>query len=239
MNRDKEKNDLFSSLNISYYDMMASQYDSILNVDKKNISIRNRVAEFFVSQVKYGHVVDFGGGTGLDLNWLAKQQYNISFCEPSEAMRMRAINRCRAAFPDSPIVFLESYQSNFRTWSAEFPFRQKVNAVLANFAVFNCIPDIRMLFEKLALVLSPGGTIVALVLDASPARKLRANFKGTIGSVLTNKPVGFHIDFNGERQLVNLYSSLEIRKAARDHFHLVLHKRLSGLGFNLIHLIKK
>ena len=50
--------------------------------------------------------------------------------------------------------FWMRYQTDFRNWNAGFPFDQKVNAVLANFAVINCIPDIELLFEKLALAWS-------------------------------------------------------------------------------------
>jgi SAM-dependent methyltransferase len=239
MDRTKEGNEFISSGNVSYYDRIADQYDTIQNNDKRNAAIRNRVAAFFTNLVKEGKVLDFGGGTGLDLNWLARRRYDISFCEPSAAMRKVAIERWRIELPGSSIVFLEDGQSDFRKWNAEFPFDKKVDAVLANFAVVNCIPDVRCLFEKLALVLSPGGVVVILVLDAGIIQKLRTNLKGTIRFLITGNPVDFHIDFNGERQLVQLYSTFEIRKAAKGYFRVVHSEQWSGFGFSLIHLMKK
>ena len=239
MERSRPGNELISSANISYYDKIADQYDSILHGDEKNILIRNRVAEYFVRFINSGNVIDFGGGTGLDLPWLVQQPYRISFCEPSESMRRLAIQKKLEGLPGSSLEFLVGEQSDFRNWNTEFPFRQKINAVLANFAVVNCIPDIRLLFAKLALVMDPGGMVVALVLDGSLGRKFRSNLKGTVRFLFTGRPVDFHIEYNGQRQLVNLYSSREIRKASNGKFHLVHHERWRGFGFSLIHLVRK
>ncbi len=239
MERNSERYESVSSGNISYYNRLAEHYDAIQNDDKKNTLIRNRVAEYFITRVKQGNVLDFGGGTGLDLSWLVQQPYNILFCEPSEAMRRMAIQRKQVEFPDSSLLILESYQSDFRKWNEDFPFRLKINAVLANFAVINCIPDIQCLFEKLALVMDPGGLVVALVLDGHLLQKFRTNLKGTLKFLINRSPVCFQIDFNGERQLVNLYSVFEIRKAAIKNFDLVQHERLGGFGFSLIHLVRK
>ena len=239
MDRSRPKSELISFDNISYYDKIADQYDTILHEDEKNILIRNRVAKYFVRHIHSGNVLDFGGGTGLDLPWLVQQPYCVSFCEPSESMRQLAIQRRLGELRGSSLEFLEGEQSDFRNWNAEFPFRQKINAVLANFAVVNCIPDIHYLFEKLAFVLDPGGMVVALVLDGSLPRKFRSNLKGTLRFLFTGHPVGFNIEYNGRRQLVNLYSPSELRKASIGNFHLVHHERWQGFGFSLIHLVRK
>jgi SAM-dependent methyltransferase len=230
---------LLNSGNISYYDRIANRYDDIQSGDKKNSLLRDLVTGYFLSRVKCGHVLDFGGGTGLDLNWLVRQQYNISFCEPSESMRRIAIERKHADFPQSSIVFLEGDQCDFRKWNAEFPFGEKINAVLANFAVLNCIPDIQCLFEKLRLVLAPGGFVVALVLDGSLLRKFRTSFKGAVKYLFNRSPVGFQIIYEGQTQYVNLYSIFEISKAANPGFELVHQESLDGFGFSLIHLMRK
>src|ERR1700676_5350087 len=161
----KMNNVQISRQNISYYNEIAADYDAILNKDSSNTIIRNKVAAKFISLVNGGSVLDFGGGTGQDLGWLLQNDYKIIFCEPSAAMRQIAIEWSKGEFPDAGISFFDDNKSDFRSWNAKFPFDQKVNAVLANFAVINCIPDIEFLFEKLALAMDPGGIVIALILD--------------------------------------------------------------------------
>jgi sRNA-binding regulator protein Hfq len=239
MNWTSTSNALISAGNISYYDKIADRYEAILKNDNKNEVIRNHVSKSFVARVKYGTVLDFGGGTGLDFNWLLKHQFEIIFCEPSASMRGRARERRDGEFPGSPILFLDEDKTDFRKWDGEFPLRQRINAVLANFAVFNCIPDIHLLFEKLALSLEAEGVVIALILESRLKKRLRSNFKGTVMSFFSRKPVELMIEENEERQLVYLHTIRAIRRAATDRFHFIHHERLTGLGFSLIHLVKK
>ena len=240
MDGSKNKNDAqISRQNISYYNEIAPDYDDILNKDTANSIIRDKVAAKFTSLVNGGAVLDFGGGTGRDFGWLLQRGYHIIFCEPSVAMRQIAIERAKSEFPDAGISFFDENTVDFRNWSAVFPFDQKVNAVLANFAVINCIPDIELLFEKLALVTEPGGIVIALMLDNSLAKRLRASPKGIVKSFFFGDPVSIFIDYNGERQLVYIHSTNAIRKAVANSFEFVHLDRMEGFGFCLIHLVRK
>src|SRR5664279_1317040 len=78
------------SENIVYYNAIANEYNDMLDKDPDRI-IRAKVANTFCSIVKSSAVLDFGGGTGLDLEWLAGNNHTIFFCEPSTGMRERAI----------------------------------------------------------------------------------------------------------------------------------------------------
>jgi SAM-dependent methyltransferase len=225
--------------NILYYDAIAAEYDQILNDDKKNLLIREAVAKKFIKTVREGYVLDFGGGTGRDFAWLIPQKYHIVFCEPSRAMRLIAMERTRTEFPEARIHFFEEAQADFRNWIHSFPFGQKMDAVLANFAVFNCIPDINVLFEKLALAVKQGGHIIALVMDDHLTKRLRSNTKGTIKSFFSGKPVTLYVDYKNQRQEVYLYSTGDIRRASGKKFELVSRVRLEGYGFRLIHLVRK
>jgi SAM-dependent methyltransferase len=239
MNWTTTRNGLVSASNISYYDKIADRYDAQLNGDDTNAIIRNHVAKAFINRVKSGYVLDFGGCTGLDLGWLVRHRYDIIFCEPSAAMRRKAIERMEMEFPGSSVLFLDGDKTDFRNWEGEFPLKQRINAVLANFAVFNCIPDIHLLFGKLALTLVPGGVVTALVLDSRLKKRLRGNLKGTVISFFSGLPVEVIIDFKGNRQLVYLHTIRSIRKAALDNFHLISQEHLHEFGFSLIHLVKK
>lgn len=231
----KTKDAEISRQNISYYNEIAAEYDAILNKDSNNALIRKLVTDRFSAVVKKGRVLDFGGGTGQDLGWLTEQRYQIIFCEPSAAMRRHAAERNT----DAGIGFLEDDATDFRGWSPVFPFQQPVDAVLANFAVINCIPDIKFFFEKLALVVKPGGTVVALILDNSFRKRLRANAKATLQSVFSGNAVSISVNYNGSSQQVYIHSRSAIKKATVKHFELKLFEPLPGLGFCLMHLTRK
>jgi SAM-dependent methyltransferase len=232
----KEMNDAeITRQNISYYNEIAAEYDAILNKDAKNAVVRKQVADRFIVAVKKGRVLDFGGGTGQDIDWLSKQSYEIIFCEPSIAMRKHAAERNATA----RIIFLDDKSTDFREWSAVFPFEQAVDAVLANFAVINCIPDIKLFFEKLAMIVTPGGIVMALILDNSLPKRFRFNTKATVQSFFSGKPVSISVNYNGSSQQVYIHSRKAIERAAAKHFELKLFERLPGSGFCLIHLIRK
>jgi SAM-dependent methyltransferase len=228
-----------SSVNILYYNEISGSYDAILNEDSKNALIRAKVASVFSSVVKGPDMLDFGGGTGLDLSWLLERGYRVFFCEPAISMRQLALNRVKNVYAASEIEFLDDGKTDFRNWSHLFPFERKLNAVLANFAVLNCIPDIDLLFAKLALVLEPGGIVIVLMLDNSLFKRFRTSLPGTIKSLLFGTAVSYPIEFKGDRQIVYIHSNRGIRRAANLQFKIVRTERLKGFGFCLIHLVRK
>ena len=225
--------------NILYYDAIAAEYDGQLHNDERNLHIRDIVSRTFVKVVKGHFVIDFGGGTGQDFGWLLKHRFQIVFCEPSRAMRQIAQERRMLEFPDSEILFFEDEQADFRNWADSFPFENKMDAVLANFAVINCIPDIYSLFDKLAIALKQGGHVVALVLDDHFISQMRTNPGGAIRSFISGKPVRLYVNHNNHRQEVYLHSMRSIRNACKLKFHLISLTRLKGYGFRLIHLMRK
>lgn len=233
--KDKRKNEYISRQNISYYDGIAAEYDAIMYKDAANSLVRAKVAKMFTSLVRDGVILDFGGGTGQDLEWLL-QYYNVIFCEPSPTMRRVAIERDKASHPYGNITFLNDDQTDFRTWNTVFPIDLKLDAILANFAVINCVPDIDLLFEKLAWVIKPGGVFVALILDRSVRDKLKLNVRGTLWSALFGSAVSFRIEHNGKPQIVYIHSVKAIKRAISGRFEYKYAEQLQGSGFRLIQL---
>ena len=230
---------IINQQNISYYDEIAADYDAILKKDVTNLEVRKKVAEIFTSLVKAGSVLDFGGGTGQDMGWLSTHHYNIFFCEPSNGMRQIAMNRSEKDFVDAKIYFVDQNKTDFRKWEVVIPFESKVDAVLANFAVFNCIPDIELVFKNLSVVLNPGGIIIAVILNSSLRKRLRSNLKGTIQSLFNGEAVKIRIDHNGLQQQVYFHTCNAIKKASSNNFEFKHVERLHGSDFLLIHLIRK
>jgi SAM-dependent methyltransferase len=236
---EREKDVKTSIQNIAYYDGIAAEYDAILNRDSANAVIRELVAARFRSLVKKGCILDFGGGTGQDLGWQIKHYYRIIFCEPAAAMRGIARERSIRDYSGSGISFLENNATDFRRWTADFPFGQKTDAVLANFAVLNCIPDLKFFFEQLAHAVKPGGIVLALVLDDQPVKNPLSKLKRWLRSFITGNPANIVIDYNGKRQRVYIHTAGAIKKSSSTHFELKMYERLKGYGFCLIHLVRK
>ena len=229
---------LISEQNILYYDKIAESYDRILDQESLNDIVRKKVESKFVSCVKPGHVLDFGGGTGRDLKWLTENYYKIFFCEPSEGMKKIATHYNENVLHNNNIVFLGKGKTDFTTWDKELPFPEKVDAILSNFAVINCIPQIELLFKNLSLVIKPGGTLVALILD-DKARGLISRLRNAVRSFIIKTPRTIDIKYKENQQTVYVYTTNQIKRASKLFFDFSNWEPLPGFGFILIHLVRK
>src|ERR1700730_15731430 len=121
---------------IAFYNIIAGHYNGQLTDSDKHI--RTVISTKFKKLVKGINILDFGGGTGLDFYWLAKN-YTVFFLEPSINMRNNAQNNSDA---NDNIIFLEN-NNDFNKWNDNnLPFTEKMDGVLMNFAVLNCIKEI-------------------------------------------------------------------------------------------------
>ena len=228
-----QNSELIIRQNVSYYNEIAVQYDEILNRDSSNDITREKVKVAFCRLVPTGLVLDFGGGTGKDLEWLTKNGYQVIFCEPSVNMRERAIS-----LHYNNVVILENNASDFVTWVTDRPFPEKVDAILANFAVINSIPDLKLLFKNLSLVIKPGGHLLMLVLKNTFKKRWRFHRMSTVISFFTGSTLVTDIQFNQHRQRVYLYTSGRIKKDALPYFHFQDYL-FKESGFILMHFICK
>jgi SAM-dependent methyltransferase len=219
--------------NIAFYNEIAANYDAILDQDCSNEIVRKRVKEKFISAVKIGWVLDFGGGTGRDINWLLDNKYKIIFCEPSKHMRQKAIDEHQ----NNNITFLENYKVDFTNWNIELPFAIKADGILANFAVINCIDDIELLFKNLAKVIKPGGHFMALMLDHKYKQSWRRKLRELIRSFSSSKPSVINVNYKEHQQAVYIYSPRNIKKASAPCFDIK--SRESLFQFTLFHFVKK
>jgi len=233
MQDSNQNSQLITRQNVSYYDEIAVQYDEILDRDSSNEITREKVKAAFCRLVPSGLVLDFGGGTGKDLEWLTKNGYQVIFCEPSVNMRERAIS-----LHNNNVVILENNASDFVTWVTDGPFSEKVDAILANFAVINSIPDLKVLFKNISLVIKPGGHLLMLVLKNTFKKRWRLNRMATVHSLFTGLTVVADIEFNQHRQRVYLYTTGRIKKDALPYFHFQSYL-FKEHGFILMHFIRK
>ncbi|HZY36797.1 MAG TPA: methyltransferase [Mucilaginibacter sp.] len=223
--------------NISFYNEIASDYDSILDQESSNQIIRNRVKEKLVSTVEVGWVLDFGGGTGRDLDWLLNNQYKVIFCEPSVGMREKAIRRYEGDVLANNVNFLENDKVDFTRWHVDPPFAIKADAILSNFAVINCIADIDLLFKNLAQIIKPGGHMIALMLNHGYKKTWRRKLREFIKSVISHKPVMINVKYKEYQHTVYTYSPTEIKRASALYFDTCSRETL--FEFILFHFVRK
>ena len=224
-----------SEQNISYYNGIAPEYNGMLDKDSDKLA-RGKVAARFSKIIHDGTILDFGGGTGLDLKWLTQSNNRIIFCEPSKEMRKLAISYSESLL-DKNITFLNDHESDFRQWNKKLPFSEKADAILANFAVLNCIPDIEFLFKNLALIIRPGGHMVAIILTKKANNLFRRGIQNFFISII--RPSTVNIRYKNYRQTVRLYSTQNIIRASKKYFSLNSIEVLTCSGFTLMHLKRK
>lgn len=224
--------------NISYYNEVARNYDSIMEQDQSNKTVREKVREKFLSVVKSGWVLDFGGGTGLDLEWLTQSGYKVFFCEPSPRMRDKAILYNESTLHSPNVFFMDTAKTDFTNWHADPPFSAKLDAILSNFGVLNYIPDIRSLFNNLAAVLKPGGHFILLILHLDFKKRLRWHRRNAIKSLIFGSTFKMYIPYKDNKQTVFVHTPTAIRKACNDYFDYHQHEILKSFDFTLIHLIR-
>lgn len=225
--------------NISYYDEIADEYDFLLIQEDSNKLVRQRVREQLLKAVPSGTVLDFGGGTGLDLGWLSANHYNIIFCEPSAAMREKAIDYHRDGLHHNSIQFLDDTQIDFHRWQEQRPFTGSVDAILANFGVLNAIPDISQLFHQLSQITGAAGHCFVVVLDRPLKKMWQWHRRNTINSLLFRQPFVMYVWHNGHRQTVYVHTARAIQQAAAPYFTLKACEPITGTSFILLHLVKK
>ena len=224
--------------NVSYYNEAAGTYDSIMQQDHSNKIVREKVKEKFTATVKSGSVLEFGGGTGLDLEWLAAEDYRIFFCEPSSAMREKAIHYNESILRSPKVTFMEAAKTDFTHWQANAPWSTQFDAILSNFGVLNYIPDIGELFKNLAVVLKPGGHFVFLILHLDFKKRLRWHRRNAIHSLIFRRTFKMYIPYKENKQTVFVHTPGEIAKAAEPYFDYREHEILKPFDFTLIHLVR-
>jgi SAM-dependent methyltransferase len=220
---------------VKFYNSFSANYNESLS-DDLNKQTREMVAEYFVANVGGKSILDFGGGTGLDLSWLAANNYTVYFCEPADGMRKIALDT--AAGIKGVITFLSPAESDYANWStATFPLQ--FDGVLANFAVINSIENMELLFQKIAGVLKPGAHFIGLILDTSWTGIAKNYLKNFTRAFLQNKTA---VSISGEginRHISFLHTPARITKLSSSFFITKLIAPVPGYGFLMFHLQRR
>jgi glycosyltransferase involved in cell wall biosynthesis/ubiquinone/menaquinone biosynthesis C-methylase UbiE len=146
-----------------YYDSIATVYDSQVEAVETNRIARGRFLACVSSLVRPGgHIVDFGCGTGIDTSWYAGHGHPVVAYDVSPGMTEIVRQRCAEHIASGRVTVVAGpAQHLFDLLDRSGP----VDAVVANFAVFNHIADLGGLFRSLAAHLVPGGIVVTQMLN--------------------------------------------------------------------------
>ena len=149
-----------SGTSVEFYDKIASEYDQKMEDDKPNQKVRSQVKAYFLDQVDSGLVLDFGAGTGLDLEWQLAAGYRVVFYEPSSNMARHAeVQHGISENPNiRPLIGAEATIDNLRMLEDH-----SLNAVFSNFAALNSVEDLGKVFAVFTKKLKPGGHLICVM----------------------------------------------------------------------------
>lgn len=214
---------------ISFYDLHAADYNSHMSASDKKV--RLAVRQSFSDYVPKGKVLDFGGGTGLDLLWLSEHYEKAFFLEPSANMRAEAY---KVALGFLNISFVEK-SIDFNNWDEKnLPFSEHVNGIIANFAVLNCIKNISTLFQKLALVCANNGYVIATVLNTNLKNLLKNYPLKFVAKSVLNRQIEIVNTPKGISHITYLHTIKQYTSAAMKYFELVSCKPIPDSNFMVL-----
>jgi len=217
---------LHLELSESFYNSIAEAYDGLMTESDK--TCRATVAELFTRHVSPGYVLDFGGGTGLDLPWLVSRNNVVFFLEPSPGMRQEA----RRRMGEQARVTILERDTDFEHWTeTALPFTEKMDGVLANFAVLNCVADPPALFAKIRLVMKPAGALMVTVIDPRLSNIIRNYSAGVAFRILTSGHAEMLHRHKGIYHKTYLHAIRALKKASEKYFSLKCMEPVPGSGF--------
>ncbi|NJM24419.1 MAG: class I SAM-dependent methyltransferase [Bacteroidia bacterium] len=211
---------------------MAEEYDLLLTPRDRAVRqlVRQKVSQYLTS----GTLLDFGGGTGLDLEWLMAEGYSVEFIEPSEGMRAKARERlARNPSWTGRVNIVEKFTDVFSWSDQSLPVALPVDGVLMNFAVLNCIHNLTTLFRQLSLVTRRGAYIVALILNPNPLHVMKHSVRNAIGLLLGAAAAQQVTRYRHARHPVLIHSLRSIKRAT-PQFTNVLTQPIPNSEFTLI-----
>jgi SAM-dependent methyltransferase len=218
----------------AFYDAVATEYNShMTDNDRKARAI---ISKAFVAQVKSGNVLDFGGGTGLDLPWLAaNKHYHVFFLETSAGMRAVAKQNMQST---GNIRFMEDY-IDFNDWTAaNLPFPEKMDGILANFAVLNSIQNLDAFFENISMICNHGCRLFLTVLDSRlPAVFKRYPLKTSL-KYITQKKLAITNNYNDVKHTTYIHALSALKAASKNQFNYISYSPVPFSNFALLILSK-
>jgi SAM-dependent methyltransferase len=198
------------------FDAIAPAFDSRFGAWHSVAAQRRAVHAALISAFpKSGHILELGGGTGVDATFLAERGFDMLLTDPSPAMVSLAKEklaplggRAEIAAGEEMDVFANQY---LESGGAMF------DGAFSNFAPLNCVADLRPVARGLARLLKPDapamlvlfgtfcpGEMVVEVLRGRPNLALRRWKRGVVPARLAKRE--FHVVYHRRAELQQAFA---------------------------------
>jgi SAM-dependent methyltransferase len=148
---------------VSFYSAIAPLYDELMNRQPGDVWIRSAFQNWVAQSVEPASLIlDFGCGTGIDARWYARRGYRVVAYDPAPAMQRQARRACASEIAQGRV---QTLSIDYETFLATLEQQPRPQAVVANFAVFNLLPNLRPLFARLASHLAPPAWVIVSLLN--------------------------------------------------------------------------
>ena len=139
------------------FDAIATTFDSRFGAWASVAAQRRAVRSALLHHLPpAGRILEIGGGTGEDANFMAKRGFEVLMTDPSPAMVEIATRKLAPLGSSAAIVAGEDLEDFAQRYLATGhpPF----DGAFSNFAALNCVADLCPVAEGLARLLRPGAT---------------------------------------------------------------------------------
>jgi cyclopropane fatty-acyl-phospholipid synthase-like methyltransferase len=159
-----------SERSAAFYDGIAGGYDAQM-AGEGDARIRAAFWAFVEARVPRGaRLLDFGCGTGVDAARYASEGYRVLAYDNSHAMLDGLRRRCAGEITRGEV---DAWSAPYETFRETLAVRAPVDAVTANFAAVNHLPDVAAWLDLLADATTPGAAVLVSSLSACPLPELQ------------------------------------------------------------------
>jgi len=158
------------------FDAIAPRFDARfepwLSVAAQRRAVR---AELLATFPEGAHLLEIGGGTGLDAAWLAARGRSVRLTDASPAMVAEASRKLGV----DRVEMLAAEQLGRLVARPE-----RFDGAFSNFAALNCVQDLAPVADALGRLVRPGGTLVLVLFGCCcPGEMLVEAARGRFGSM--------------------------------------------------------
>jgi len=206
-------------------DRFDARYGAWLSVAAQRRAVRSALAAVFP---RGSRLIDIGGGTGEDAEWLIREGRDVLVTDVSPAMIRVAEEKLRSLGAETPRVVPAERLGELadeRESEGLAPF----DGAYSNFAALNCVTDLRETARGLARLIRPGGSAMLVIFGTLPpgewaVQLARLNARAAFRRVSHGN---VHARLGGRDFTVRYHRARDVARAFSPWFRLVARR---GIG---------
>ena len=201
------------------FDAVAERFDARYGGWRSVAAQRRAVRAALIDAFAPGaRILEIGGGTGEDAEWLASQGREVLLTDASPAMVRLATEKLRGLGLPAPVMSAAEYLDTSLGESAG-PF----DGAFSNFAALNCVTDLAVVGRGLATLVRPAGRVLLVVFGTCPPGEwLVELLRGRARSAFRRMSRGdVPARLGGNEFVVRYHRQRDLVRALAPHFRLV------------------